>query len=150
MKVELKIYINRPPEAVFTFLRDKHLHRQKPGSAVLALDKVTSGEVAVGTRFREVVRMLPGYRGMIESEITDFQPFMLLGETFTGPGMRGKLLYHFCSDVGGTTLTQIQEFTFSKWMKALKPMVRVTLGYMLRRRLREIKALLERIPETSG
>jgi len=62
--------IAQPPGKVFAFPRDKHLHAQEPGSPVLLLEKTTPGDVGVGTRFREVVRMLPGVRGEIRSTVS--------------------------------------------------------------------------------
>ena len=66
--------INRRPADVFAFLRDKDKYPQEEGSPVLVLDKTTPGPPCVGTCYREVVQMLPFYRGEILSEITCFEP----------------------------------------------------------------------------
>ncbi len=63
MNFELSIVIKRPPTAVFDFLRDKDKFQQPAGSPVLALEQTTPGPAAVGTRYREVVQMLPFIRG---------------------------------------------------------------------------------------
>jgi len=57
MFFELSVTIDRPPEDVFAFLRDKDSYPQKPGSLVLILVKITSGQAGVGTCYREVVQM---------------------------------------------------------------------------------------------
>jgi hypothetical protein len=56
---ELSVAIARPPSDVFAFLRDKDLYPQQADSPVLALEKTTVGATGVGTRYREVVQMLP-------------------------------------------------------------------------------------------
>jgi hypothetical protein len=62
---ELSIPINRSPADVFVFLRDKDKYPQEEGSPVLVLEKTTPGPTGVGTCYREVVQMLPFYRGEI-------------------------------------------------------------------------------------
>lgn len=88
MYFELEVAIERKPAEVFAFMRDKDLYPQKPGSKVLALEKLTPGRPGVGTRYREVVRMLPFFRGTILSEITRFEVPYHLEESFAGAGMR--------------------------------------------------------------
>lgn len=143
MEFRLQIHINVPQERVFSFLRDKHLHQRPARSAVRVLEKTTPGEVVIGTRYREVVRMLPWYTGEILSEVTVFQPERCLAETFTGPAMDGELTYHFEPLPGGTLLTQAQQFDFSGWVGWFEPIIRVMLAYQLRKRLRAIKVILE-------
>ena len=89
MYFDLSISIDRPPEEVFGFLRDKDKYPQEPGSPVLALDQTTPGSAGVGTRYREVVRMLPLVRREIHSVITDFEPSRHLGGTSKARGWSG-------------------------------------------------------------
>jgi len=84
MRFELSIWIDRPPADVFAFLRDKDQYPQEVDSPVLTLDKTTPGPPGVGTGYREVVRMLPFYRGVIRSRITRFEPGVHLEEDFRG------------------------------------------------------------------
>ena len=100
MYFELSIWINRPPADVFAFLRDKDLYPQEPGSPVLVLEKTTPEPAGVGTRYREVVQMLPCYHGEILSEITRFKPNEYLEEDFRGAGMHGHLAYEFLPENG--------------------------------------------------
>jgi hypothetical protein len=139
----LSIWINRPPGEVLAFLRDKDEYPQKPGSPVLALDKLTPGPVRVGTHYREVVRMLPGVRGEIRSVVTRFEPPARLEESFAGAGMAGHLAYEFVPDDGGTLLVQRERLVARGWLAPLSPFIRITLARRLRRRLAEIKAVLE-------
>ena len=57
------INIARPPEAVFDFLANVHLVQQAEGSPVLALDMTTPGPPRLGSRYREVVQLLPFSKG---------------------------------------------------------------------------------------
>ncbi len=95
MYFELSIAIRWPPCEVFAFLRDIDKYPQKPGSPVLVLEQTTPGPAGVGTRYREVVQMLPFVRGEILSTVTCFVPGESLEEDFEGAGMIGHLAYQF-------------------------------------------------------
>jgi len=101
---ELSVVIRRSPGDVFAFLRDKDQIRQKENSPVLLIEKTTAGPTGVGTRYREVVQMLPFLRGEILSEITRCEPGRFLEEDFQGAGMQGHLAYQFLPEGEGTRL----------------------------------------------
>ncbi|HER08794.1 MAG TPA: hypothetical protein ENO20_07765 [Bacteroides sp.] len=143
MNFELCITINRPPSEVFTFLRDKDKYPQKEGSPVLVLDKTTPGPPGVGTCYREVVQMLPFYRGEILSEITHFLPNRCLEEDFKGAGMHGHLAYHFIPKRDGTNLIQRETIHYHGVLKLFEPVIRIVLFHRLQDRLKDIKAILE-------
>jgi len=140
---ELSVTTVRPTAVVFAFLRDKHLHVREPGSPVVLLEKATPGEVAVGTRFREVVRMLPGIQGEIRSIVTRCEPDRALEEDFAGAGMRGHLAYEFVVEGGGTRLVQRQTLVLAWWLRPLQPLVRWAFGRRLHGRLDGIADSLE-------
>jgi uncharacterized protein YndB with AHSA1/START domain len=140
---ELSIMINRSPAEVFAFLRDKEKHPQKEGSPVLVLEKTTPGTPGVGTRYREVVQMLPFYRGEILSEITHFKPNELLEEDFSGAGMYGHLAYQFIPEKDGTILVQRENLHYHGLLRFFEPIIRVMLGRRLLERLEAIKLHLE-------
>lgn len=142
MRFEASVKIARPPAEVFAFLRDKHLFVQEPGSPVLVLEKTTPGDVGVGTRFREVVRMLPGVRGEIRSTITRCERDRALEEDFAGAGMRGHLTYGFRAEGDGTRLVQRQTLELAGWLRPLQPLVRRAFARRLRGRLDDIAARL--------
>ena len=143
MDFELSVFIKRPPADVYVFFRDKDTYPQEEGSPVLLLEKTTPGPVRVGTRYREIVQMLPFYRGEILSEITRVEPNNWLEEDFQGPGMQGHLAYQFLAEDGGTRLIQ-REFLQSRGLlKLCRPLVRAVLDRRLRERLDDIKAVLE-------
>ena len=143
MDFDLSIWIEQPPDVVFAFLRDKHLHLQEPGSPVLVLDKSTPGPVQVGTRYREVVQMLPFYQGEILSEVTRFEPGECIEEVFHGAGMAGVLVYEFLPEEGGTRLVQRESLHYGGFLRFLEPIIKLFLGRRLNWRLQEIKAFLE-------
>lgn len=143
MDFEISIRIERPPDEVFVFFRDKDCHPQQPGSPVLVLEKTTPGPVQVGTRYREVVQMLPFYQGEILSEITRFEPGKSIGEVFSGVGMSGKLVYEFLPDDGGTRLVQRESLQYGGILRFFEPIIKLFLGRRLNWRLLEIKAFLE-------
>ncbi|MBE0410155.1 MAG: SRPBCC family protein [Anaerolineales bacterium] len=144
MYFELSISIDRPPAEVFAFLRDKDKHPQEKGSPVLLLEKTAPGEAGVGTCYREVVQMLPFYRGEILSEITRFEAHEHLEEDFWGAGMRGHLAYQFVSEGQGTRLIQKQGLHYQGVLRVFNPLIRLVLGRRLRERLEAIKEYLER------
>ena len=59
MEFEVEAVIDRSQEEVFAFFRDMHQLPSRKGSLVPVYDKITPGPVGVGTRIREVVRLLP-------------------------------------------------------------------------------------------
>ena len=57
------INIARPPDAVFEFLANTQNVPQAEGLPVFALEMTTPGAPRLGSRYREVVQMLPFYKG---------------------------------------------------------------------------------------
>jgi hypothetical protein len=143
MHFELSIAIHRPPSDVFAFLRDKDKYPQKQGSPVLVLEQTTPGPAGVGTRYREVVQMLPFVRGEILSEVTRFEPGEALEEDFRGAGMIGHLAYQFLPEGDGTRLIQREVVSTRGFMKVFEPVMGRMLLRQLRKRLEGIKAILE-------
>jgi uncharacterized protein YndB with AHSA1/START domain len=140
---ELSVRIQRPPHDVFRFLRDKDRYPQETGSPVLVLDKITAGDTRVGTRYREVVQMAPLLRGEFFSAITRYEPPHFLEEDFEGASMRGHLAYEFAPDSGGTLLIQRETLDIFGPLWILSPMVRYMLARQLRKRLNEIRDVLD-------
>ena len=143
MYFELSISINRSPADVFTFLRDKDKYPQEADSPVLLLEKITPGPPSVGTCYREVVQMLPFFRGEILSEITRFEPDESLEENFEGAGMKGHLAYQFLPEGEGTKLIQRETLQYRGVLKLCEPLIQPILGRRLKERLEGIKEDLE-------
>jgi uncharacterized protein YndB with AHSA1/START domain len=143
MKFELSVHINRLPDDVFAFLRDKDRFPQEEGSPVLLLEKTTEGPPGIGTRYREIVQMLPWVRGEIVSEIVHYEPGVLLSEEWSGAGMAGDLTYLFVPEGGGTRLIQRETVVPRGWLRLAAPLIRLSLGPALRNRLEGIRQLLD-------
>ena len=143
MNFELSISINCTQEKLFIFLRDKDQHIQKRNSPVLVLERITDPPVAVGTRYREVVKMLPFYKSEIFSTITKYEPYEYLEEDFFSKGMKGHLAYQFIVIDGSTKLIQRERIFFSFPINLINPVIKKVLHRKLLERLEEIKMELE-------
>jgi uncharacterized protein YndB with AHSA1/START domain len=143
MEFDLSVYIDRSPEDVFAFLRDKDKYPQEEGSPVLLLEKTTPGPHGVGTRYREVVQMLPFVKGEILSEVTHYEPGERLDEDWEGAGMEGHLGYLFVGEDRGTRLFQRETVKPRGWLRLAAPLIQLTLGRAIRNRLQDIKRILE-------
>lgn len=137
------INITRPPEVVFGFLANIHLKQQAGDSPVLALDMTTSGAPRLGSKYREVVQMLPFYKGVFLSEITAFEPPQLLELTWTGPSMTGCDRYILTEIRDGTQLNHKKQLSCLGILKLMEPFIRIPLFPRLEARLATIKHCLE-------
>ena len=124
MNFELAITINCPRKEVFLSLRDKDQHKQKENSPVLLLEKTTEARVEVGTKYREVVQMLPFYKSEILSVITRYEPYEYLEEDFSGAGMKGHLAYQFIDKDGSTELIQRESIFFTFPLNLITPVIK--------------------------
>lgn len=143
MIFEYEILIRCEPASAFAFLRDKHAFPQSEGSPVLSLEKLTPGPVGVGTHFREVVQMLPCFRGEILSEVTRCDQSAHLEESFQGPYMRGYVAYTVRAEDGQTRLVQFERLQLLGWLQVFSWAVALMLKSRLQSRLRDIKMVLE-------
>ena len=143
MNFELAITINCSQKEVFLFLRDKDQHKQKENSPVLILEKTTEAPVEVGTKYREVVQMLPFYKSEILSVITRYEPYEYLEEDFSGARMKGHLAYQFVDQGGSTKLIQRESIFFSFPINLLYPIIKKMLYRKLVERLDELRKNLE-------
>jgi len=143
MKFERFIYIQRPPEDVFVFLRDKDLYPQETGSPVLLLEKTSPGPAGVGTRYLEVVQMLPLVKVDIRSEIRRYEPPANLEEFFWNAGMEGYLAYTFEAKGQGTRLIQKETLCFKGVLSVFAPLLERMLIKKIEERLADIKTILE-------
>ena len=143
MEFELSILIKRPLEEVFTFFRDIDQYAGQKGTIVPVYDKITPGPAGVGTRYHEVVQIFPFMTGEVLTEIVEFEPGVRLEYKFVALGMAGKLAYGFENSGEGTRVVQQQSLQPAGWMRLFSPVIGVMFSWMIRRRLREIKTLLE-------
>lgn len=137
------IIIEKAPEAVFEFLANIQKVPQAEDSPILALELITDGPPRLGSKYREVVQMMPLVRGEILSEITAFKPPWVLELTWTGPGMSGVDRYDLKEHPEGTSVNH-EKHTYSHGVvRIMEPLMRSALIPRLEQRLVSIKQLLE-------
>jgi hypothetical protein len=137
------IHIRKPPEIVFEFLANIQDVQQSDGSPVLALGLMTEGPPRLGSRYREVVQMMPFIKGEILSEITAFEFPRVLEMAWSGSGMSGTDRYELDAHQVGTTLNHTKCTSFPGILRVLEPIMRKPLIPRLERRLVDIKRILE-------
>jgi hypothetical protein len=142
---DLAVTIHRPPEATWALLDDIQDH-VRPDSPVPEMEKIPPGPVRVGTRWREVVRLAPFLTMTMWTEVTAVERGRLLGETFRGPWMTGRLTYEIEPVAEGCVLHQRETLAPHGPLR----MVTGTMDRMLRprltARLESIRDLLEASP----
>ena len=149
MEFEFTAVIHCPPADVFALFRDVDQYNAYEGSPVPVLDKVTEGPVGVGTRYREVVRMMPGIRMMhsvmmtIVSEVTGYEPGRYLASDWHSNVMEGHLAYTFEPVEGGTRVIQQMTLNPKGILRVFSPLIKVMFSRAAGQRLEGIKALLE-------
>jgi hypothetical protein len=135
--------IGRQPEVVFDFFANLHLVPQAENSPVLALEMTTPGPPGLGSRYREVVRMLPFFDGEFLSEVTAFEPPRVLEETWTGPAMTGRDRYELAEIPDGTKLVHQKRVSCPGLLRVMEPFMRKPLFTRLEERLKAVKRGLE-------
>jgi hypothetical protein len=137
------IDIRRSPEVVFEFLANIQEVQRADDSPVLALDLITEGPPRLGSKYREVVRMMPLLKGEIISEITAFDVPHILELTWKGPGMSGTDRYVLDSSQYGTTLKHTKCTSFIGILRIMEPVMRIPLIPRLEQRLVGLKHIIE-------
>ena len=149
MDFEFTAVIHCPPADVFALFRDVDQYNEHEGSPVPVLDKITDGPVGVGTRYREVVIMIPFIEALrfvtmtILSEITEYEPERRLSSWWRSSVMEGRLAYDFAPVDGGTHVVQQMRLYPRGVLRLFSPLIKVMFSRAASRRLVDIKALLE-------
>jgi hypothetical protein len=143
MEFELSTVVDRLPAGVFAFLEHMENHPQETGSQVLSVEQLTPGPVAIGTRFREIVQMLPLVRVEMMTEVTRHRPDECLEFTWRGGGMEGVLTYELEPHNGATRIRLHETVTPLGPMRLAGAFVRRSFQEMLAKRLDGIKQVLE-------
>lgn len=143
MDFEFRSVVNRPLEDVFVFFRDIDQHAGRKGSIVPVLEKTTPGSVSIGTRYYEVVQILPFVTGKIVTEVVACEANRRLGYRFVALGMNGELSYLFQPAPAGTEIVQMQSLYPVGFLRIFKPVIGVLFSRMASKRLSGIKKVLE-------
>lgn len=142
MDFDLSVAIGRPSEAVYAMLADIQEY-VRPDSPVPEMEKIPAGPTKVGTRWREVVRLIPHLTMTMWSEVTALEPGRRLDETFRGPWMTGQLSYTVAPGDGGSILRQRETLTPRGPLRLLGRPMEGLLRPRLVARLASIRDLLE-------
>jgi carbon monoxide dehydrogenase subunit G len=143
MQFDESIRIRRPEHDVFAMLADIQRYATSPGSPVVAMDKIPPGPTVVGTRWREVVRLLGPVTMTMWSEATTVEPDSRLGLRFWGGGMEGTLVYTLTAEGPDTVLRHQESLAAVGPLRPLSGIMGAMLSPRLHRRLRALRAELE-------
>jgi uncharacterized protein YndB with AHSA1/START domain len=143
MEFEFSTEIDRPVSEVFAFLADMRNHPQEERTKVLLVEKTTPGPIGLGTRFREVVQMLPLVRVEMISEVTEYDPGERVAFAWSGGGMEGVLTLSFTARDGGTSLALRETIRTRGLTKLAEPQLHRAFKDTLAKRLEGLKSVLE-------
>jgi hypothetical protein len=143
MEYDLSIPIPRPPEAVYAVLADIQNYIQGPRSPVPEMEKIPAGPTRVGTRWREVVRLLPFVTITMWTEVADVVQGRRLSSTFHGPLMTGRLTYEIEPTADGSVLRQRETLTPGGPLRLVAGLMDRMLRPRLVARMEAIRDLLE-------
>jgi hypothetical protein len=143
MYFEFTAVINKPLEDVFSFFRDVDQYAGRKGSIVPVYDKVTPEPVGIGTKYREVVQVLPFVTGEILTEVVGYEPNWRLAYRYVALGMDGELEYRFEALEEGTRVVQRQSLWPRGVWRVFSPMIGAMFSRVVGKRLMGIKDLLE-------
>ncbi|MBL8045499.1 MAG: SRPBCC family protein [Anaerolineales bacterium] len=114
-------WIARTPEAVFAFITDA-ANAPKAMPQIKHMEKLTSGSVAVGTRYRET-RVVNGKEHQAELEVMRFEPPQFYSMRNFTEGIETLYHYTFTSERGGTRALLKCELKAGGVKKLLLPVV---------------------------
>ena len=143
MDFEFKTVIYQSLDQVFDFFKDIDQYAGRKVSLVPIYEKITPGPVGVGTRYYEVVRLLPCVYGKVLTEVIVYEPNHRLAYRFVAMGMDGELTYWFDPVDGGTQVVQQQSLKPQGLLKLFSPLIAATFSRMAGKRLVVIKGILE-------
>jgi carbon monoxide dehydrogenase subunit G len=142
MEIQHSIQIGRSRTKIFEFMSDMRNHSQEEDSKVLLVEKITEGEIGLGTRFREVVQMFPFLNASFINTITKFEPDEQIEITWHGGGMEGVLRFHFDDFQEGTLLKVVETIHLKGVMKLIASMIEQNFREMWEKRLHGIERVL--------
>ena len=141
MKFDNVVTIDRPPAEVFTYLAQfENIPRWN--YAISETRKLTSGQVDVGTRYRQV-RTLPS-RSEEEFEVVEFEPHRRLAVDGDLALLHGRVTYVLDDSSGATTLTNSMDLRASGPANLVAKLATRNVKTAVAANLGVLKALLER------
>ena len=151
MEFDLSIEVHRPPPVVFAmFLDIGDYGDRSPEAIVPVMEKIPPGPTRPGTVWHEVIRLGPGMRMAVWSEVTLIQPDRRLEERFWASWMRGTLEYTLEPASDGTLLRLRKSLTPKGILRILDRPIAAMLRPREVWRLEAIRDLLEAAPAVPG
>jgi hypothetical protein len=139
------VKIGRAIEDAYGFLWGLDERDFSSNELVPVYEKTTLGPRGVGTVIREVVKT-PFFTLEIISEIVEVKPNERLAYVFHSDRFSGELTYTFEAEGYATRVCQCHSISLRGFNRLLVPFVALFFPYMIDRRLRGIKKLLESEP----
>lgn len=144
VEFDLAVTIRRPPAVVFALLLDVGDYGDRsPSALVPVMEKTPPGPTRPGTLWHEVVRLGPGMRMTIWSEVQEVVPDRLLLERYWASWMTGTLLYTLEPTADGTRLRLRKSLAPKGPLRLLDRPIARMLGPKELWRLEGIRDLLE-------
>lgn len=144
MRIQASVVIDRPEEDVFRFTAIQHIENHpRWDPAVNAIEPITTGPVALGSRFR-IDRTTAGRRELREFEVTDWSPPNRFTIETRSPGFHLRLVED-CEPAGeaSTRMTLVGEAAIGGLRGLLAPLVRGRQQRAIKANLGRIKAMVE-------
>lgn len=143
MRFDGSVRIERSRQDVFAVLVDVQDWATGPDSPVVLMEKLPGGPTAVGTQWRELVRLGFGRTLTMWSEVTDIEPGRLLALRFWGGHMRGDLVYTLTGDGTHSVLRQRETLVTEGPLRPFGWLVGFVLASRLSRRLQDLRDRIE-------
>jgi hypothetical protein len=142
VEFDLSVTVRRRPDEVLAFMADVQRYGNR-SPRVPKMEKIPEGPTHVGTRWREVVRLAPGLRMTVWSEVTGYDPTQSLVESFHASWMSGRLAYTVTPVPGGTLFRQHETLTPRGPLRLFDAQIAGMLGPNLMARLESIRDQLD-------
>ena len=140
------IFIDRPPAEVFAFVTDFR-NDNLWWKSVIHTEKVTPGDIAVGTQFIQDSKVLfVVIKGHLE--VLEWNPPRLVRYRNESSNLLYDLLYQFDAEGSGTRFTLEASLEMKGALRLLKPITMQTLHGKLRTYFGLLKDVLENSPIT--
>ncbi len=142
MEFDLSVTVRRRPDEVLAFMADVQRYGDQ-SPRVPEMTKIPDEPTRVGTRWREVVRLAPGLRMTVWSEVIAYDPAQSLVESFHASWMSGRLAYTVTPVPGGTLFRQRETLTPNGPLRLFDAQIAGMLGPNLMARLEAIRDQLD-------
>ena len=142
IKIERSVVINRPVEEVFAFVGDFN-NEPKFVPALVRTELISKGPIGVGTRYREVNRLVLGLKTASEYEIIAYEPNRKVEFKSNAGPAQFKGGYYLEAVAGGTKVTLAAEAVMVGPFRLVEPMIAPSIPKQVEASLANLKTVLE-------